>query len=51
MGLWELAAGRGGCRQAGSGMNDRSEVAEVMAVGRRFESLMVRRKKELNRTG
>ena len=31
--------------------NDRSEVAEVMSVGRRFQSLMVRRKKQLNRTG
>ena len=31
--------------------NDWSEVAEVMAVGRRFHSLMVWGKKELNRTG
>jgi len=31
--------------------NDWSEVAEVMAVGRWFQSLMVQGKKELNRTG
>ena len=31
--------------------NDWSEVAEVMAVGRWFQSLTVRGKKELNRTG
>ena len=31
--------------------NDWSEVAEVMAVRRWFQSLMVRGKKELNRTG
>ena len=31
--------------------NDWSEVAELMAVGRWFQSLMVQGKKELNRTG
>ena len=39
MGLWELAAGYGDCCQAGSRMT--SEVAEVMAVKRWFQSLMV----------
>ena len=31
--------------------NDGNEVAEVMAIGTWFQSLMVRGKKELNRTG
>ena len=32
-------------------LNDWTEVAEVMAVGRRLQSLMVLGRKELNRTG
>ena len=39
MGLWEVAAGCGGCRQAGFEMTG---VAEVIAVARWFQSLMVR---------
>ena len=49
MGLWDLAAGCGRLPPSWF-RNDWSEVAEVMAVGRWFQSLMVLGK-ELNRTG
>ena len=47
----EGAAGCGGSRQAGSGMAGMKCSAEVMAVRRWFQSLMVRGKNELNGTG
>ena len=54
LGSWHGAAGVG-CRlwslPPSWFRNDWSEVAEVMAVGRWFQSLMVQGKKELNRTG
>ena len=51
MGLWELAAGCGSRMQPSWLRNDWTGVAEVMAVGRRLQSLMVLGRKELNRTG
>ena len=51
MGLWELAAGCGSRLPPSWFRNDWSEVAEMVAVGRWFQSLMVRGMKELNRTG
>ena len=50
-GLREVSAGCGSRLPPSWVRNDWSETAEVVAVGRWFQSLMVRGKKELDRTG
>jgi len=50
-GLREVSAGCGLKLPPSWVRNDWSEIAEVVAVGRWFQSLMVRGKKELDRTG